>query len=107
MKRGMNRPVLTNGGSQNVKFIIEGNLYILIVRSKLPAAKKFERWVFDEVLPEIRQTGGYGGVNIEEVITKAVTTAVSETIKAIAPMLERPAPDIIYDVYEGDRQQTR
>lgn len=101
----VNCPVLTNGGSQNVKFITEGNLYRLIARSKLPTAKKFERWVFDEVLPEIRRTGGYGNVNIEEVITKAVTVAVSETIKAIAPMFERPAPDIIYDVYESDRRR--
>lgn len=83
----VNRPVLTNGGSQNVKFITEGNLYRLIVRSKLPAAKRFERWVFDEVLPEIRRTGGYGSVNIEEVITKAVTTAVSETVKALMPLI--------------------
>ena len=85
-----NCPVLTNGGSQNVKFITEGNLYRLIVRSKLPAAKKFERWVFDEVLPEIRRTGGYGSINIEEVITKAVTTAVSETIKALMPLVTAP-----------------
>lgn len=78
-------PVIDSlGRTQEMKFINEGNLYRLIVRSKLPAAKKFERWVFDEVLPEIRRTGGYGGVNIEEVITKAVTTAVSETIKAIS-----------------------
>lgn len=83
----VNRPVLTNGGSQNVKFITESNLYRLIVRSKLPAAKKFEHWVFDEVLPEIRRTGGYGSVNIEEVITKAVTTAVSETVKALMPLI--------------------
>ncbi len=95
------RPVIDSlGRTQEMKFINEGNLYRLIVRSKLPAAKKFERWVFDEVLPEIRRTGGYGSINIEEVITKAVTTAVSETIKAIAPMLERPAPDVIYDTYE-------
>ena len=60
------------GRTQEMKFINEGNLYRLIVRSKLPAAKKFERWVFDEVLPEIRRTGGYGSANIEEVITKAV-----------------------------------
>ena len=99
------RYVPTSGGTQEVKYIIEGNPYRLIVRSKLPAAKKFERWVFDEVLPEIRRTGGYGSVNIEEFITKAVTTAVSETIKAIAPMFERPAPDIIYDAYESDRRR--
>lgn len=75
------------GRTQEMKFINEGNLYRLIVRSKLPAAKKFERWVFDEVLPEIRRTGGYGSVNIEEVITKAVTTAVSETVKALIPLI--------------------
>lgn len=99
------RYVPTSGGTQEVKYISEGNLYRLIARSKLPAAKKFERWVFDEVLPEIRHTGGYGSVNIEEIITKAVTTAVSETIKAIVPMFEKPAPDIIYDAYESDRRR--
>ncbi|UKI15866.1 MAG: Bro-N domain-containing protein [Ruminococcus sp.] len=50
----------TVGGSQEVNYIPEGDLYRLIVSSKLPAAEKFESWVFDEVLPSIRQTGGYG-----------------------------------------------
>lgn len=40
-------------------FIPEGDLYRLIVRSKLPAAEMFERWVFDEVLPTIRKHGAY------------------------------------------------
>ena len=57
------------GRTQEMKFINEGNLYRLVVRSKLPATKKFERWVFDEVLPKTRRTGGYGSVNIEEVIS--------------------------------------
>lgn len=34
-------------------------MYRLIIRSKLPAAEHFERWVFDEVLPAIRKTGMY------------------------------------------------
>ena len=42
-----------------VNFIDEGNLYRLIVKSKLPQAQQFERWVFDEVLPMIRRTGIY------------------------------------------------
>lgn len=53
------RSVLTAGGEQQKKFITEGNLYRLITRSKLPEAEKFESWVFDEVLPTIRRTGGY------------------------------------------------
>lgn len=47
------------GREQKAKFISEGNLYRLIVHSKLPSAERFERWVFDEVLPTIRQYGAY------------------------------------------------
>lgn len=47
------------GRTQKAKFIDEGNLYRLITHSKLPTAEKFESWVFDEVLPTIRQTGQY------------------------------------------------
>ena len=43
----------------SVKFIDEGNLYRLIIRSKLPQARSFEKWVFDEVLPSIRKHGAY------------------------------------------------
>lgn len=42
-----------------VNFISEVDLYRLIIRSRLPAAQKFEKWLFDEVLPELRRTGGY------------------------------------------------
>ena len=37
----------------------EGDIYRLISNSELPEAEKFESWVFDEVLPAIRKTGGY------------------------------------------------
>lgn len=47
------------GRTQQKKYINEGNLYRLIVKSKLPSAHKFEKWVFDEVLPSIRHTGSY------------------------------------------------
>lgn len=49
----------TNSGIQSINFIPEGDVYRLIVKSQLPSAEKFEKWVFDEVLPQIRQTGGY------------------------------------------------
>jgi len=49
----------TKGGEQNVNFIPEGDLYRLIVRSNLPATEKFERWVFEEILPSIRKHGAY------------------------------------------------
>ena len=40
-------------------FISEGDVYRLIVHSKLPSAERFERWVFDEVLPALRKNGIY------------------------------------------------
>ena len=43
----------------SMTFIPEGDLYRLIVHSKLPSAERFERWVFDEVLPTIRKHGVY------------------------------------------------
>ena len=49
----------TNGGMQELKIIPEGDVYRLITHSKLPAAEKFESWVFDEVLPSIRKHGAY------------------------------------------------
>lgn len=53
------------GRTQVVKYISEGNLYRLIIRSKLPAAERFERWVFDEVLPVLRKTGQYSAAGRE------------------------------------------
>ena len=50
---------LTNGGEQEAKFIPEGDIYRLIMKSKLPNAEKFEIWVMDEVLPTIRKHGAY------------------------------------------------
>lgn len=48
-----------SGKIQAINFIPEGDIYRLIIRSKLPTAEKFESWVFDEVLPSIRKTGSY------------------------------------------------
>lgn len=52
-------PLPTGGGTQQVRFITEGDLYRLILSSRLPAAERFEAWVVDDVLPTIRTTGAY------------------------------------------------
>lgn len=44
---------------QDTRLISEPDLYRLIAGSNLPTAEKFERWVFEDVLPQIRKTGGY------------------------------------------------
>lgn len=58
-KGALKRGTLTERGTQQLLFIPEGDLYRLIVHSKLPSAERFERWVFDEVLPTIRKHGAY------------------------------------------------
>lgn len=53
-------------GNPNKVIINESGFYSLVLRSKLPEAKKFKRWVTSEVLPQIRKTGGYIPVNEED-----------------------------------------
>lgn len=70
-----------------MSFIPEGDLYRLITHSKLPAAERFEKWVFDEVLPTIRKTGGYGQqINLEQ-LTKIIAMTVQATVKELLPYL--------------------
>ena len=53
-----------SGKVQEVNYIPEGDIYRLIVGSKLPSAEKFEAWVFDEVIPSIRKHGIYATDNV-------------------------------------------
>ena len=47
------------GRTQQAVFLTEGDVYRLIASSKLTSAVEFEHWLFDEVVPQIRRTGGY------------------------------------------------
>ena len=47
---------LNNAGEN---FLTESGVYKLIFKSRKPEAEKFQDWVTDVVLPEIRKTGGY------------------------------------------------
>ena len=51
------------GRQQETRIISEPDLFRLVVNSKLPTAERFERWVFEDVLPSIRKTGGYAMPN--------------------------------------------
>lgn len=60
-------PITDNLGRTQESWIInESGFYSLLLRSKLPEAKKFKRWVTSDVLPQIRKTGGYIPVNEED-----------------------------------------
>lgn len=47
------------GRRQQTYIISEPGLYRLVMKSRKPEAKEFQRWVTHEVLPQIRKTGGY------------------------------------------------
>ncbi|CAB0969117.1 hypothetical protein FRC0481_01301 [Corynebacterium diphtheriae] len=51
--------VPTPGGKQEMTVITEAGLYACILKSRVPAAREFKRWVTHEVLPSIRKRGGY------------------------------------------------
>jgi len=68
------------GRKQDINLLSEGNLYRLITKSKLPSAERFEKWVFEEVLPTIRKTGGY--VDNDEVFINTYLPFVDDTTKA-------------------------
>ena len=78
----------TLGGIQQMVVINESGHYSLVLSSKLPQAKEFKRWITSEVLPQIRQTGGYipttnprtGGVLTESEMVEAANKIVARTI---------------------------
>lgn len=75
--------------------IPEGDMYRLITNSELPSAEKFESWIFDEVLPQIRQTGGYIPQNEneteEDILAKAILIA-QKTIEKKNKIIEQQKP---------------
>lgn len=85
----------TNGGNQGMSIIPEGDVYRLIIRSKLPQAQEFESWVMDEVLPQIRKTSGYIPIDDQmsdaEIMAKALMIA-QETINKKDELIKNIQP---------------
>jgi prophage antirepressor-like protein len=76
-------PLETAGGTQEVRIIAEGDVFRLIVNSRLPEAQRFEKWLFEEVLPQIRKTGGYSAAG-----QTADLAAVGSFIKESVPRIK-------------------
>lgn len=76
------------GGKQKMTIINESGLYSLILKSKLPNAKKFKRWVTSEVLPQIRKHGMYATdelLNNPDLLIEVATKLKEErTLRLIA-----------------------
>lgn len=91
------RDTPTSSGIQSMSYINEGDLYRLIMKSKLPSAEKFESWVMDEVLPTIRKTGSYQKpMTLEEqlqIVAKG-TLEVKEEIRKVNEDLQEFKKDM-------------
>lgn len=61
-------------GNRGLTCISESGLYRILAKCNLPKCEPFESWVFDEVLPSIRKTGGYGIRNVDDMINDPDTT---------------------------------
>lgn len=73
------RTKLSLGRAGETNVINESGLYTLIIKSNLPNAKKFRKWVTSEVLPSIRRNGGYianqENLTPEQIVANALVVA--------------------------------
>src|SRR5574344_2076523 len=53
------RIICTLGGEQKMSVVTESGLYHAVMKSRVPAAKQFRKWVTSEILPTIRKHGAY------------------------------------------------
>lgn len=87
-------PLPTKGGAQLANFVNEDGLYDVILDSRKPEARAFRKWVTSEVLPAIRQTGGYipsvEGESEADIMAKALLIA-QRKIEAAQKRLEYEA----------------
>ena len=93
-----------------ISFITEGDVYRLIVHSKLPSAERFEHWVFDEVLPSIRKHGVYPSKTIcarggkpakrREALTDEQTAILLDSIRELPPYVF-----VMIGLYAGLRRE--
>ena len=87
----LNDKTSSSFGQRGAHLINESGLYALIIASRLPAAKKFKRWVTSEVLPAIRKTGVYAVPKLEKnpkYRTRMIGTAVRD-IRSTAAELQK------------------
>lgn len=86
---------LTPGGEQELRMIPEGDIYRLTIKSQLPSAERFESWIFDDVIPSIRQTGAY--------VASAPSVELSTELQMLQGLLNQMVQKEIADK-ERDKQ---
>lgn len=94
------RTKLSLGRAGETNCINESGLYTLIIKSNLPKAKKFRKWVTSEVIPSIRKNGGYIAgqetMTDDELLAKALMVA-NNKIAERDRIIEHQKAKIEYD----------
>lgn len=107
------RIVTPSRGKQKMTLINESGLYSLILSSKLDSAKKFKKWVTNEVLPSIRKNGGYiyGQENMseDELLSRALILANSRilSLESKNEQLEEEKQDVTFlsELFVGSKDR--
>ena len=85
--------------NRGMTIINESGLYSLVLSSKLPGAKRFRRWVTNEVLPSIRKDGGYiktaPGMTDADIMAKAILLA-QKTIEGQKAQIAEMTPKALF-----------
>ncbi len=103
------------GRPQETYIIPESDLYHLIVHSQLPSAKRFEKWVFEEVLPKLRKEGSYSMKPAEDDVEalKAEICKLREALQNQSHIeIQQPAklatpPSLAYSRAKGQEELRR
>lgn len=107
----------SEGGIQETNLIPEGDIYRLITKAadqsknlEIKAkAEKFEKWIFDEVIPELRRTGSYTVPNSLQAI-KLVNQQVGAligTVEEIGSRVEDLENNMTVDFGQQRRLQNK
>lgn len=95
----------TPGGNQELSVISEAGLYSVILKSRVPSAREFKRWVTHEVLPSIRQRGVYATPEAVEamlgdpdVLIQALTELKNERAERVKAQakIEADRPKVLF-----------
>lgn len=90
-----------NYRGNSLSLITEGDVYRLVMKSKLPQAEKFESWVCDEILPTIRKHGMYATDELldnPDLLIEIATKLKEERIARlkVEQQLEEQKPKVIF-----------
>jgi hypothetical protein len=89
-----------NNRNYSLLFVNESNLYRVIFQSNKPEAERFQDWVFEEVLPQIRKTGSYGQQQLALTLDKITHyPEIYESIERIAACFTHSDDSAPYHIF--------